>query len=67
MANLKGVVKFPKTYVTLIFDKILQYTKRFLLKNLFFFMFFAHFIFVVSHLKIQQAVHLSTSKALTSL
>ena len=30
-------------------------------------MFLANFIFVVSHLKIHPAVHLNTSKALTSL
>ena len=39
--------------------------KRFCLK-IFFFMFFANFIFVL-HLKIHPAVHLNTSKALTSL
>ena len=38
----------------------------FLLKNPFL-MFFANFIFVVSHLKIHPAVHLNNSKALTSL
>ena len=32
-----------------------------------FFMFFANFIFVDLHLKIHPAVHLNTSKALTSL
>ena len=40
--------------------------KRFSLKILLF-MYLADFIFVVSHLKIHPAVHLNTSKALTSL
>ena len=40
--------------------------KKILLENPFF-MFLANFIFVVSHLKIHSAVHLNTSKALTSL
>ena len=40
--------------------------KRFSLKILLF-MYLANFIFVVSHLKIHPAVHLNTSKALTSL
>ena len=48
------------------FNKILHYTKRFLLKN-HFSMFLANFIFAVSHLKIRPAVHLNTSKDLTSL
>ena len=38
----------------------------FLLKNPFF-MFLANFIFAALHLKIQPAVHLNTSKTLTSL
>ena len=44
--------------------KILHYTKKFLFKNPFFFVFLANFIFVVSHLKIKPAVHLNTSKVL---
>ena len=40
--------------------------KKFLLKNRFL-SFLANFIFVASHLKVQPAIHLSTSKALTSL
>ena len=49
-----------------MFDKILLYTKTLLSKNQFF-MFLAHFIFVVSHLKIHPAVHFNTLKAMTSL
>ena len=45
---------------------MLHYTKRFLLKKPFF-MFLANLNFVVSHSKIHPAVHLNTSKALTSL
>ena len=45
---------------------MLRYTKEFLLKNPFF-MFFGNFIFVVSNLKTHPAVHINTSKALTSL
>ena len=45
--------------MTEVFDKILHYTKKFFLKNLFF-MFLADFSFVVSHLKIHPAVHLNT-------
>ena len=48
-----------------MFDKILSYTKTFLIKNSFF-MLFAN-IFAVSHLKMHPAVCLSTSKALKSL
>ena len=40
--------------------------KSFSFKN-HFFMFLANFSFVVSHLKIQRAVHLNTLEALTSL
>ena len=49
-----------------MFDKILHYTKKFLLKNPFF-MFLANLIFIVLYLKIHPAIHLSTLKALTSL
>ena len=64
---LKGERKtFSKTYKTYVFDKILPYTKKVLLKNGFF-MLLANLIFVASHLKIHPAVHLNTSKALTSL
>ena len=48
------------------FSKILHYTKKVLLKNGFF-MLLANLIFVASHLKIHPAVHLNTSKVLTSL
>ena len=65
--GLKGErKKFPKTLMTSVFDKMLRYTKEFLLKNPFF-MFFGNFIFVVSNLKTHPAVHINTSKALTSL
>ena len=54
----------PKRFSnTKVFDKILHYTKTFLLKNPIF-MFLANFIFVVSHLQIHSAVHLNTSKTL---
>ena len=60
----KGNIRnFRKLKVTLVFDKILHYTKRLLLKNPY--VFLANFIFVVSHLKIYLAVHLNTSKPLT--
>ena len=49
-----------------IFNKISYYAKKFLLKNPFFKL-LADFVFVVSHLKLHPAVHLNTSKALTSL
>ena len=45
---------------------MLHYTKTFLLKNPFV-MFLANFIFVASNLKVNPAVHLNTSKALTLL
>lgn len=48
-----------------MFVKVLHYAKTFLLKIPF--MFLAKFIFVVSHSKLQPAVHLSTLEALTSL
>ena len=64
---LKGERKtFSKNYKTYVFDKILHYTKKVLLKNGFF-MLLANLIFVASHLKIHPAVHLNTSKSLTSL
>ena len=64
---LKGERKtFSKTYKTYVFDKILHYIKKVLLKNGFF-MLLANLIFVASHLKIHPAVHLNTSKSLTSL
>ena len=50
---------------TLVFDKILHYTKRYLLRNPLFIS-LTNFIFVVSHLKINPAIHLNSSKALTS-
>ena len=46
--------------------KILHYTKKLLLKNPFF-MFLTKFIFAVSQSKTYPAVHVNTSKALTSL
>ena len=49
-----------------ILNKILHYTKKFLLKNSFS-MFLNNFIFVVSHLKIHPVVHLNTLKALKKL
>ena len=57
---------FKKTLVALVVDKTLHYTKMFYLKIIFL-MFFANFIFVVSHLKILPAVHLNTLKAMISL
>ena len=45
---------------------MLHYLKKVLLKNPFFVL-FAIFVFVVSHLKVYPAVHLNTSKALRSL
>ena len=60
MRNFQKLIKYYKVY------KILHYRKKFLLENPFL-MFLANFIFVVSHLKIHSAVHLNTSKALTSL
>ena len=47
-----------------MFDKILHYTKEFLLKNPFF-VFLTHFIFADSHLKIHRDVPLNTWKVLT--
>ena len=59
-----NVRNFLKRIIAEVFDKILH-TKNILLKNPFF-MFLAHFIFVVSLLKINPAVHLNALKALTS-
>ena len=58
--------KFSKTWITQVFDKILRYTIKLPFKTPFF-MFLANFIFVFSLLKVHPAVHLNTSKALTSL
>ena len=57
----KNARNFEKLNIS--FDKI---TKTFLLKNAFF-LFFANYIFVVSHFKIHPSVHLNASKALTAL
>ena len=49
-----------------VFDKILQHSKTFLLKNPLF-MFLADLNFSISLSKKHAAVHLNTSQALTSL
>ena len=51
------LIQFSKTYAKL-FDKVLHCAKMFLLK-----MFLFDLIFVVSHIKIHPAVHLSTSNS----
>ena len=65
LSNLKENVRnFKKLNKYLIKYCIIQ--KSFKLKKPFF-MFFAKFIFIFSHLKIHPTGHLNTSKALTSL
>ena len=54
----KNARNFEKLDIS--FDKI---TKTFLLKNAFFLLFFANYIFVVSHFKIHPSVHLNASKS----
>ena len=59
----REILKNLNNYINL--NKILHYKTSFFLK-IHFFLFLASFIFVASLLKIQAAVHLNTSKALTS-
>ena len=59
-----GHKNFSKTYIS-IWQNLTLY-KKFLLKNQFF-MSLDNIIFIASRLKIHPAVHLNTSKALTSL
>ena len=64
---LKGNVRnFQKLKKRKYLIKYYIKQKRFCLK-IHLFMFLAYFIFVISQLKIHPAVHLNTSKALTSL